>query len=193
MTNPTSVPRGEAQALLADADAVRAQTRAGLRNLWFPLAVYGPLLMLSAPFFSIWDGAAVAIFWLIAAPAGWLVVSRHYRDRALALGAGPPARPYITTGVALVAACFLLGGIGGATGAETLAAVGPPLAISVAYVIFAWLDRSIAPAFLAVLLAGLAIALAAGGASNPGPILALAYGASFLVLGLFLKATSRPA
>lgn len=191
--NPTSIPRSDAQRMLAEVDAVRAQTRDGLRGLWFPMIVYGALLMLSAPFFSVWDGAAVGLFWLVAAAAGTVLVQRHYCERALSIGAHPATRPYVVTSVVLVAACFLLGGLGGALGAETLAAVGPPLAISVAYVVFAWLDRSIAPALLAVLLAGLAIALAIAGTANPGPILALAYGASFLALGLLLRSTGRSA
>lgn len=188
MQRTAVIPPDEAARTLDSVRETRAATRGQLRSYWFALIVFGVLTMLSAPFFSIWDGAGVALFWLVAAPAGTFAVARHQCAQRLAAGAHRPARPYMITAWALIAACFALGGAGGIVGEQDLARFGPPLAIAVAYLVFAWLERSIALAALALGLAALTIAFATGDVGHAAPILALTYGASFLTLGVIARA-----
>lgn len=191
MQQTAAIPPDEAARTLESVRHTRAVTRGQLRSYWFALIVFGALTMLSAPFFSISDGAGVALFWLVAAPAGTFAVARHQCAQTLAAGAHRPARPYMITAATLIAACFALGVTGGATDEQDLANFGPPLAVAVAYLVFAWLERSIALAVLATGLAALTIALAAADVEHAAQILALTYGASFLTLGLIARAT-RP-
>jgi len=188
MQRTAAIPPDEAAQMLDSVRDTRAATRGQLRSYWFALIVFGVLTMLSAPFFSIWEGAAVALFWLVAAPAGTFAVARQQRAQTQAAGAHRAARPYMITAAALIAACFALGVTGGAMDERDLANFGPPLAVSAAYLVFAWLERSIALAMLATGLAALTIAFAAGDVEHAAQILALTYGASFLTLGLIARA-----
>lgn len=192
--NPTAaIPPDEAARTLESVRATRDATHGQLRSYWYPLIVFGTLTMLSAPFFALWDGGGVALFWLVAAPAGSFAVVRHQCTQALIMGAGRAVRPYAITGIALIVACFGLGAIGGATGELDIANFGPPLAVAAAYVAFAWLERSAALAALATGLAALTIGFAVSGVDHAAPILALTYGASFVVVGLAARAKSQRA
>lgn len=187
---PSALSPDEAARTLDSVRSTRAETKGQLRSYWYPLIVFGVLTMLSAPFFALWDGSGVALFWLVAAPLGSFAVVRHQQTQALTVGAGRAVRPYAITGIALIVACFGLGAIGGATGELDIANFGPPLAVATAYVVFAWLERSLALAALATALAAITIGFAAFGVEHAAPILALIYGASFVALGLAARAKS---
>jgi hypothetical protein len=190
MRQTAAIPPDEAAQLLESVRTARHATRGRLRSYWFALVVFGVLTILSAPFFSLWDGGGVALFWLVAAPAGTLAVVRYQRGRAFATGAMRDARPYNITAGALIAACFGLGIIGGVTDQADVASFGPPLAISAAYLVFAWLERSLALALLAMSVAGLTIGLAVADVDHAARILALSYGASFAIVGLLVRPRS---
>jgi len=187
MQQTTAVPPDEAAQLLDSVRTARDATRGRLRSYWFALVVFGVLTTLSAPFFAIWNGGGVALFWLVAAPAGTFAVMRYQRGRASATGAWRAGRPYNITAGALIAACFGLGIIGGVTDHMDIANFGPPLAISAAYLVFAWLERSLALALLALSVAGLTIGLAVADVDHAAQILALSYGASFAIVGLAVR------
>lgn len=193
MHTSATLPPNEAAQTLQSVRAARAVTRRRLSGYAFPLIVFGALTLLSAPFFAIWEGAGVALFWLVAAPLGTFAVARHQRTRALTMGAGRAGRPYAITATALIAACFALGIVGGASGELDIAKFGPPLAICAAYVVFAWLERSIALAALATVVGALTIGFAVADVDDAAQILALIYGASFVALGLGVRVRSpRP-
>ena len=149
--------------------------------------LFGVLTMLSTPFFWLWDGSGVGLFWLVAAPAGSVAVARHYRRRALSTGVARSPRAHMITAYGLITACFALGFGGGIGGQEAVAGFGPPLAIAVAYVIFAWLESSALLALVACLLGALTIALANADVADAAQILALAYGLSFVGAGLLAR------
>ncbi len=119
---------------------------------------------------------------------------RYARAHDLSAGVTRAARPYVITSGCLVAACFALGFGGGFAGAPVIANYGPPLAVAVAYVVFAWLERSVALALVALSLGVLTAVLALAELANGRQLLALAYGASFVILGLLARAwtTTRP-
>lgn len=185
------VPPDEAVQALDRVYSARAATRGQLRSYSYPLIVFGALTMLSTPFFSIWEGAGVAAFWLVAAPAGALVVARQQRAREITIGAGRASRSYAVTATALVLACFGLGMIGSVTDQVDVSRFGPPLAISIAYLVFSRLERSVALAALASVAAALTIVLAVTDVEHAVQILTLTYGASFLTLGVITRSNSQ--
>jgi hypothetical protein len=187
MDGSAVVPPEEAAHTLTSIRAARERTRTDLRAYWYPLVVFGVLTLLSTPFFELWDGAGAGLFWLVAAPAGIALVTRHYRRRELSVGLASAPRPYVITAVCLVAACFALGSGGGIAGEPAVANFGPPLAVAVAYIVYAWLERAALLALLACALAGLAIALALGDVERANQILAAADGASFVLVGLLAR------
>lgn len=191
MPPATTVPPDEAVQALDRVYSARAATRGRLRSYSYPLIVFGALTMLSTPFFSIWEGAGVALFWLVAAPAGALVVARQQFAREITIGAGRAPRPYAVTATALVLACFGLGMIGGVTDQVDVSRFGPPLAISIAYLVFSRLERSVTLAALATAAAALTIVLAVTDIDHAVQILTLTYGASFLILGVITHSSSQ--
>ncbi len=63
-------------------ESVRAAREAAERRLapnWFPLVVAGLLLFASSFVFDVGDGAAVAAFWLAAAPLAFVAVKLQQR------------------------------------------------------------------------------------------------------------------
>ncbi len=68
MSETTAMPPDEAATTLASIRSTRERTRGDLQRYWFAAVVFGVLTLLSTPFFSIWGGAAVGLFWLVAAP-----------------------------------------------------------------------------------------------------------------------------
>jgi hypothetical protein len=193
MDSSAVVPPEEATGTLTSIRSTRRRTRADLRSYWYPLVVFGVLTLLSSPFFELWDGAGAGLFWLVAAPAGIALVMRHYRHRELTVGLASAPRPYVVTAACLVAACFALGFGGGIAGEQDVASFGPPLAVSAAYLVYAWLERAALLALLAFALAGLTIALALGDVQRANQIVAAADGASFVLVGLLARTRSpRP-
>lgn len=193
MDGSTALPPDEAARTLAGIRSTRERTRSDLSSYWYPLVLFGALTVLSTPFFWLWDGGGVGLFWLAAAPAGSVAVGRYYRRRALSSGVARSPRAHIITAYGLIVACFALGFGGGIGGQDDIAGFGPPLAIAAAYVIFAWLESSALLALVACLLGGLTIALATADVAAAPQILALVYGLGFVSVGLLARTrTSRP-
>lgn len=187
MTGSTAIPPDEAARTLAGLGSTRGRTRSDLRSYWYPLVVFGALTLLSTPFFSLWDGSGVGLFWLVAAPGGFVAVSRHYRRRALSTGVARSPRAHVMTGYGLIASCFALGFGGGIGGQPDIATFGPPLSIAAAYVVFGWLESSPLLVLLACSLGGLTVALATADVADAARMLALAYGVSFVAVGLLVR------
>lgn len=190
MSERANNPRAAAQTL-GELRAIQGDTRRRLQSFWFPLLVFGALLIASAPFFALLGGSAVALYWLVAAPSGWLAVRRHYRHHALEVGLMGAKRVYEVIGWTLIVACFGLGFAGGISGVEEIALFGPPLAIALAYLALAAVEHSTTLAVLAVALGGLSVSLLVADAANPGPILAITYGTGFVAVGLLARAQHR--
>jgi hypothetical protein len=171
---------------LMELKELRQRTRSRLDDYWFPLVVFGALSIASAPFSWLLDGAAMGLFWLVAAPAGSVAVSVHCRRRELSLGLGADARPYLLTASGIFVVAMAAVTLGGAFDREMLAAVGPPLAVSAGYLIFGHLVRSHVVTTLALGLAGMTILLELSDLSQAqaGSFGALVYGVCWLLLGV---------
>lgn len=161
----TAVPPDEAAQTLQSIRATRDAARERIPPYWFGLVVFGALTMASAWLLEPWDGLAVALFWLVAGPLGWLLVERRQRAELLATGAADTGRPYARTAATFTLSAVALGAIGGALREPEVAAFGIPLAIAAAYYVFAWVDRRPGHAVWAtavVALVGLAVLIGAG-------------------------------
>lgn len=177
----------EAAGRLAEVRVLRRQTLKQLQSYWFALLVFGTLLAASAPFFGLFGGAGTALYWLVAAPAGTVLVVRRSRDLCVVQGVARSHRPYFLLGAGLVVACFGLGFGGGVAGSVAISEVGPPVAIAVGYIVLAWIERSALLATLAVGLGACCLVVLGRGVSSPGAVLAVVYGASFIVVGLVAR------
>src|SRR5947209_3407437 len=84
--------------------ALRKQTRRRLQSLWFAMALFGALTLLSLPFLSIGDGAGAAAYWAVGAPLGIFAIGRHSRRRVHALGIARAPLPYLATAAGVTVA-----------------------------------------------------------------------------------------
>ena len=155
-----------------DLGRLRRRTRSMTRSAWFPLTLFGGLLILSAPLCEVAQGQALAVFWIIAGPLATIVVTRYFRSRGLRLGADVAPTPYVIASVIVIVAAF---------------ALGPVLALPAGLLLFAALDRSLALAVTAAGtgLGGLGLELS-GLAANCLLVEAL-YGTALLVAGSWFR------
>jgi len=174
---------------LMELRALRLRTRSRLDHYWFPLVVFGGLSIASAPLAWLPDGAAVGLFWLVAAPAGSVAVSIHCRRREVSLGLGARARPYLLTAGGIFFAAMAAVTLGGALDLDMLAAVGPPLAVSAGYLVFGHLVHNGFVMTLALALAAMTVLLELSDLSQAqaGGFGALAYGMCWLLLGASMR------
>jgi hypothetical protein len=169
---------------LRHVEDVRQQTRAAVHPVWFPMLLFGVLGLASIPFALAGGGHGTALFWLVAGPAGGIATSRHYRRRAMSLGAGMRGGAYVLIGTAI----FFGAWIGGAlTDSSTV----PMLAIAAGYLGFAYLEKSWPVALVATALAGSTVVVALTDPSRGDLILMLVFGLAFTGTGLLLRRRDR--
>jgi hypothetical protein len=154
-------------------EQVQRRVRVDLRQLDLSLLVFGALLVISAPFAS-WSGRALALYWLVAAPIGVVLVSllagRRGRERGVERSSGV----YVVVAAAIAAVTFGVAAVAAAAGSEMGAAVAPAVAVGVAYLVLARLARAFVLALVAVGLFVLAITLWAAGVSADAAAVVLA-------------------
>ena len=148
-----------AKDLLIEADRARSTARARRRGAWFPLSLFGALLLASAPLYiarevatyadgsSEWTSGGwwASLYWLIAIPLGYLACVRYYRRHADRTGVAEPVWPWVTTGVVLFVLMALapLGIVAGwipefSWGWTLL----PLFALAGGFLVLAWLERN---------------------------------------------------
>lgn len=163
---------------------VRHRTRAAVHPVWYPMLLFGLFGLASIPFAFAGDGLGSALFWLVAGPAGGVATSRHYRNRAMSVGAGVRGAAHVAIGAAI----FLAAWTGGAL---THTATVPMLAIAAGYLGFACLEKSWPVAVVAAGLAGAAVVVAVTDPPRADVILALVFGLTFTGTGLLLRRRDR--
>ncbi|WP_448627547.1 hypothetical protein [Geodermatophilus sp. URMC 64] len=114
--------------IVADLDRLRARAREHSRLWWFPLALFGALVLLALPFHVDWSpGSAgdtspsswasvvlltwggidspapvlTGLYWFAALVAGYVGTGLYYRRHALATGLRRPVRWFVTLGLLL--------------------------------------------------------------------------------------------
>ena len=165
-------------------EEVRQRTRAAVHPAWFPLLLFGVLGLASIPFAFVGDGLGTALFWLVAGVGGGVATSRHYRNRAMTVGAGVHGKAYAGIGMAI----FVGAWVGGAV---SHSAAVPVLVIAAGYLGFAYLEKSRPVAIVAAALALAAIAVAVTDPERGDIVLMVAFGAAFTITGLLLRHRDR--
>lgn len=116
--------------LVADLDALRDRTRRHGQAWWFPLTVFGALVLLSLPLhvgwsrspdggtdvtYSFWESAVIwawgavgtpnavltGLYWFLALSVGYVLTGLFYRRHALATGLRRPVRWFVALGLAI--------------------------------------------------------------------------------------------
>ncbi len=179
----------QAEELLDEVTRVRRTTRSALHGLWFPLVLFGVLSCVSAVVSWRLGGDSLGVYWAVAAPLGSGLTGLFYHRQEQRVGLEVPVRRWLPGVVIILVGAFSTGLLGGALGAEMVSAVGPPLFVSLGYLFFARMERSVPLAIVAAALAALAMALAFSGGSADllATVLAAAYGIAFVGTGLALR------
>jgi hypothetical protein len=125
----SSTDPGAARDLVADLDRLREATRERSRVWWFPLTVFGALILLALPLHvnwspgtaetettpSFWESLVVltwggldsphpvltGLYWFVALTVGYVGTGLYYRRHALATGLRHPVRWFVTLGLLL--------------------------------------------------------------------------------------------
>ena len=184
----------EALATLEQLEAVRRRTLQPFHALWYPVLVYGVLCLASAPLYEL-APSATAIYWIVAALAGWIAVSRYYGGRARRVGVGRPAHLTRATleWIAVYFAVFAVCIIGAALDSRSTIVVGITAVIGTTYVLLARQAHNAVVAVAGVAIAASGIAVAASGASHAMTITMLAMGSILSLTGLYLHAQQSDA
>lgn len=164
---------------VVELEIVRARVRGDLAeqaSVRVPLLVFGALTLGSALAAAPGHGEWLGVYWLIAAPAGMVVVSRHFRGLQRRVGIGRDGIAPLVVAVAMSVAAFTAGWFAGA------AAAG--VAIGAGYLAMAATVRSRTMAALgaAVLVATAGVGLA--GVDRPEVALPVVLGTALLSTGL---------
>ncbi len=174
----------EAVATLRQVNELRRRTRAAVHPAWFPMLLFGVLGLGAFPFALMGDGLGIGLFWLVAGPVGGYATSRYYCNRALSRGVGVRGGAYVALGAALFVTAWV-------AGAATRSAAAPVLAIAVAYLGFAYLERSWAVAAVSAALGMTAVVVAVTDPAHSDLLLTLVFGLSFTITGLVLRRDDR--
>ena len=177
--------RVEAEQTLEAVAGLRQRARADVRALWFPLVLFGLLTLLSVLIGEA-TGNVSGLFWAAAGPAGAVVTAIYYSRCWDQVGVSGAGAAFFLTGVAILVGVFAFAALASALGSQRAAALVPVLIVSAGYIVFAWLERSVFVAMIAVALCLVALALFAAGVSAQELrlVLALVYGVVFVVSGL---------
>ena len=110
------------EGLLTEVGRARSEARSRRRGAWFPLCVFGLLVLGSAPFYRLEeqvagsDGISILtygsrwtwLYWLVAIPLGYAACVLFYRHRAIRTGVAGSLWPYIAVGLGLFALMLLV-------------------------------------------------------------------------------------
>jgi hypothetical protein len=173
----------EAASLLEQVELRRERAHADLGASWFPLVLFGGLGVAAALLSLATAPVALAPFWLVAGPLGGVLTARHYMRRERRLGIARAGLPYAAVAVTLIVAASFVGGAGSGLVRE----LGPALVVAAGYLAFAWLERSLAVAAVALAIGGLAGVLAVARPPAVAELAMLGTGALMLASGLALR------
>jgi hypothetical protein len=182
-----------AHELIGEVDRVRRHARARASVMWFPLLLFGALTLVSALVAAWYGGRALGPYWMVAGPVGGVATGIVAWRRGSRVGAVVPGGPYIAVAVFILAGASIAGWAGGTLGDHRLSAIGPPLVVSVGYLLFARLERSRTLTGVAVGLAVVTVGMLATGLDPQqlAAALAVLHGAVFVATGLYLLGQRR--
>ncbi len=172
----------DASQTLLEVERVRRSTRELLDVSWFPFLLWGSLVMVSAPFTQIGDGAAIAIYWILVSLVAVPVHSRYYRRREISLGVfHRNAHAYLAIIAGMVIGAMLIGALANGI----LADVGAVYPIALGLLGIGLLNRSALFAATAIALAAVATGLLIAAPQDAALYAALGEGAIMVLAGGF--------
>ncbi|HLI37076.1 MAG TPA: hypothetical protein VKV80_07010 [Streptosporangiaceae bacterium] len=124
--------------LLTEVRRTREMARAVARSWWFPMVVFGGIALAAAAIDASGSGLAIALWWPLAAAAGFAAVWRYYRMRSRRLGVG--VSRYWQPGLWVVAMPAAVAG--GEAAPAWLAPAIPYAAVAGCFLLLAWRCRS---------------------------------------------------
>ncbi len=190
MQTPTTVPPEEAAQTLDSVRAAREATDHRLASNGFPLFVGAAALFVSSFLIGVWDGAAVALYWLVATPVLLYALKRDERLQLRLSGAVRNRRTWIIYAGSFVASCVVCGIAAAATGEPDVVNHGPVFGVAAVHAAIALRDRKAGLAFWALVLAALAgVGILTGGDGLAGTFAVVVGGV--LVLEGFAERRSR--
>ncbi len=175
----------DAAEVLAHVEAVRVRTRAALGTPWFPLLLFGALVVVSAPVVALAGPDALAPLWVLASVGGMLATRRHFRLRARARGATGPARRSWQVSALMAVGCFASALAAGHLGGQSAALAAPVGVCLLGYAVLGVVQRTARTAAWVAVAAVVAVAvLLAGG----GPwLFELTFGCGLMGVGAALR------
>jgi len=180
----------DAATTLRELETVRQKARGSLNASWLAFLIWGTIVLASAPFTQIGDGAAVGVYWMLATPLGLLITWRAYRSYELRIGlVDRNERLYAAIIATMVVAAFVLGAAGQG---GMLSAVGPLIAIGVGLVALGVVKaRDLLVAFAGDAMIVLGIVIAVADPDDPALLAALGQGAITILAGLIALERQR--
>jgi hypothetical protein len=156
MNTPEAANPGTGATCAAEVDNPRHHGWHTHGTPWFPLVLFGLLVLASAPLYAspvAANPAAVAIFWLVAGPLGYLATGGFYWawSRRHAVAMSPLA--YVVTGLGLVALLVVTTWVG----IMAFRGLGQLIAVAIGLVVLARSERSWPLATFAIAFFGLAL------------------------------------
>jgi hypothetical protein len=163
----------QAQNWLTGANVAAEEALRRSRASWFPLTVFGLLILGALPFFVFpwradraWDvlidvpypGPWAARYWLIALPAGYLATAAYFRWRAGRAGVARRYLPFVVAGLALLVLLVVSQTKGIVLHPNLwIRGLGPLLTVALGLLILAIADRSRALAAIVVVFLAITV------------------------------------
>jgi hypothetical protein len=186
-SGPSAQPPGQPEEILADLGRLRRQARAARHAYWFPLVLFGALIVGSSPFFveqmpppgvthwvpradwlptfgGVFTQAGLSYYWLATIVTGLGLTGWWYRRHGARVGLRTPSRGFLLTGLIITAALLVLpfisaGGIrmDFPLGIMTIRGTLPMLIIAIVLWVLARAERSAGLTVVAALFTGAAL------------------------------------
>jgi len=181
-----NVDRDIAALSLRGVAVARAKVRSDLSGLWFPLILFGAITLGSVPAVLLAPGEIIGAYWTVLGIVGGVATGVFYQRRERSLGVSAVGWPYIATALAIMCGALLTGWYGGLMVLPALSFFGPVVVVALGYLVFAWLERAVPLAAMALGLLGATAAVWLSGIDprSAGLVLAVLYGATFVVTGV---------
>jgi hypothetical protein len=190
-TGGGDVDAQEALESLDYAAAVRKRARRDAAAMWLPLLLFGTLTLASVVVAR--PASEFQSYWLIAGPLGGLLIGTYAYRRGRQRGLEGPSLRYVVAAVELMllalASAWIMALIVGPFDGTWQLRFGPAIVVAAGYLGFAWLERSIAVAGVAIALLLSIVVMAAIRPPHPwtDAMLTVLYGVALIASGLGLR------
>ena len=177
----------EAQESLDYAAAAGHRAHRDVTATWLPLVLFGTLTLASVAVAR--PASQMQSYWLIAGPLGGLVIGGYAYWQGRRRGIEGPSLRYVLAAVELMVLALASAWIVGPFDGTWQTRFGPAVVVAAGYLAFAWLERNIAIAGVAVGLLAAIVVLAGLRPVHPwtDAMLTVLYGVALIASGAGLR------